>query len=589
MRSMVMARSAWLAIMLAVIPALTVAQAVDSGALMRQQNPSPEQEPGRTQALRRNRELTLQVQEEGKASQAVPSRESKGGETLFVSRFLLTKPSPLISEANLNERLSEFVGRDDSLEDLDRATQRVADMLKEQGYHFARVRIPQQEVVDGKVALDVAPGKLSKVRARGLSRLSEERAQAVVSSAITSEEGLNLAEVERGLLLLNELPGVRGTGLVLPGEEPGTLELALDLREDSLTGGWASVDNYGSRSTGNLRGAADLRLNNPSGRGDAAEFYGAGSDDTLSATVSYAMPLGVQGLRLRLAGSYMRYKLGQDFDALDSKGRSRWLSAGISNPVLRSRKANLSITSTFEYKKLEDRALDVSISDRYSTALSLGLRGNYAWDGGLRALDYGATVTGGHLHRENNFVDWLIDALTRRTDGNYSILRITGGWLQNLTPRWSLSASTELQFTNSNLDSSEKIYLGGPRGVRAYPIEEAGGDQGQTMVLEARWFAGQFPQLGGQAWTLFGLFDAGHITRNRQTWNGWNAANPAMRNSYWLKGGGVGARAQIGGHGQLELVGARRIGGNPGADLAGLDADGRSSKNRLWMNASVSF
>ena len=46
------------------------------------------------------------------------------------------------------------------------------------------------------------------------------------------------------------------------------------------------------------------------------------------------------------------------------------------------------------------------------------------------------------------------------------------------------------QLAFDNLDSSEKMELGGAYGVRAYPEGEAYGDQGYVATLEARAVAG---------------------------------------------------------------------------------------------------
>jgi hemolysin activation/secretion protein len=133
------------------------------------------------------------------------------------------------------------------------------------------------------------------------------------------------------------------------------------------------------------------------------------------------------------------------------------------------------------------------------------------------------------------------------------------------------------------------MYLGGPHGVRAYPVEEAGSDEGQTLSLEARYLLANTPRLGGQIWTPFVLFDAGHATLNKNLWNGWNAGNPDLQNDYWLKGWGVGLRAQISRIVQLELIEARKIGNNPGASATGQDADGLKDRSRLWFIASLAF
>jgi hemolysin activation/secretion protein len=42
------------------------------------------------------------------------------------------------------------------------------------------------------------------------------------------------------------------------------------------------------------------------------------------------------------------------------------------------------------------------------------------------------------------------------------------------------------QLTDHNLDSSQKFYLGGPTGVRAYPSSEGSGSEGYLLNLELK-------------------------------------------------------------------------------------------------------
>jgi hemolysin activation/secretion protein len=567
------------------------AQAVDSGALQRQQQQNvPLERPG---AKPPRDAPKLQVQ------QPVPEKpQAPAVGKLFVKRFKLAAVSTLLNEAELNSLLSDFLGHENSVEDLQKASERVSSRLRERGYAFARAVVPRQEVVDGTVTIEIAQGRLAtepdgrpsiSVKTEGKTRLDEQRARATVTAALSDPGGLNISEIERGLLLLNDMPGVRGSGVVVPGREPGTLGLALEVREGPLVGGWIGVDNFGSRSTGTNRLTANAGLNNPSGRGDLAELNLAKSSGIESATASYLLPIGVSGLRVRLAASGMRYEVQDELAPPDTKGSSNWLSAGLSYPMLRTQAANLYLTGTVDARQFKDSVAGVQATSRRTRTASVGAQGNQLSTGAGRFLSYSATASVGDLDRGAVPADLAADAATRRTQGSYGILRATGSWLEQLGARFSASATLAMQFSSKNLDSSEKIYLGGPRGVRAYPIEEAGSDAGQILNLEARWRMPQPGESGGHDWTLFGFFDAGRAMLNRNTWTGWNVGNPGLRNEYVLRGWGAGIRGQIARAAQIEIVGARKIGSNPGASATGLDANGRSGKNRLWLVGTIFF
>jgi hemolysin activation/secretion protein len=565
------------------------AQAVDSGALQRQQQTQPQTQPPET-PLPPSAPPRLQIPEP-----PAPTPPAGPATTIYVNRFKLSVPSALIDEAELNTQLRDLVGREDTFAEIDKAALRIADALRKRGFAFVRVLIPQQEVLGGVVAFEIVPGRLSKlpggdpdifVTKHDKVRLADARAKAIVAAALTQPAALTVTEVERGLLLLNSLPGVQGNGALVPGVQPNTLGLSLDVHEAPLFAGDVDVDNYGSRETGLDRVVGDVRLNDPSGIGDQGELNVAKARGTTSTTASYGSPIGVSGLRSRVAASFMEYHLLDEFSVLDAKGDSAWYSAGLNYPQLRTQRENFSWTGTVDFKKLHDSSAGVQITSRRSVAVSGGGQGNYQFADNKQYVDYALTLTVGNLDRGGNAADLAVDQRTRRTQGDYAILRGNGSWLQQVTPLFSLSAVGQGQFSSGNLDSSEKLYLGGPRGVRAYPIEEAGSDSGEILSLEARFAA---LSSSNQDWTLFGLFDAAHADLNRNLWTDWNAGNPGLRDQYVIKGYGIGVRAHIVHRVQLELVDARKLGRNPGASATGRDADGRALNNRIWFMGSVSF
>jgi hemolysin activation/secretion protein len=410
-----------------------------------------------------------------------------------------------------------------------------------------------------------------------------------MGAAVSDPEGLNIRQLERGLLLLNDLPGIQGSGVVVPGKEPGTAGLTIEVREGPLIEGWLGFDNFGSRSTGTARGIASARLNNPSGRGDLAELNLIKSSGTESATASYLLPVGVTGLRARLAASGLQYRVEDSVSVTDAEGGSVWLSAGLSYPWLRTQAASTYLTGTMDFKQFKDSLAGVQTSSRQTRSLSLGSQGNYYFAANGRSLNYSATLTGGNVDRGAVPSDLAADEVTRNTQGGYGILRVTGSWIEQLGTDFSASATLAMQFSSKNLDSSEKIYLGGPRGVRAYPIEEAGSDEGQILNLEARWRAVNTRERGGWDWTLFAFFDVGRAVINNKIWDGWNTGNPGLRNEYTLMGWGLGTRLQVTQRVQIEVVGATKIGENPGRSATGLDADGRSDQSRVWLYGTLFF
>ena len=129
-----------------------------------------------------------------------------------------------------------------------------------------------------------------------------------------------------------------------------------------------------------------------------------------------------------------------------------------------------------------------------------------------------------------------------------------------------------------NLDSSEKFYLGGATGVRAYPASEGGGSEGQMLNLELRW---RLPK--GFNFTAF--HDWGEVKVNRD--NNFTGA-PAL-NDFSLKGAGLALGWQADSGLTARITWARRLGENPNPTATGLDQDGSLVRDRLWASAMLPF
>jgi len=138
--------------------------------------------------------------------------------------------------------------------------------------------------------------------------------------------------------------------------------------------------------------------------------------------------------------------------------------------------------------------------------------------------------SGGRLNIENS-VALAIDQASTQSEGgffklNYSLVR-----LQNVSRGLQIYGAVSGQLASRNLDPVEKISLGGPLGVRAYPTGEAPGDAGVLGTLEARYV---LPIHDLPAVTQAVAFiDSGYVRINKDPF-------APVSNSRTLTGAGVG-------------------------------------------------
>ena len=126
--------------------------------------------------------------------------------------------------------------------------------------------------------------------------------------------------------------------------------------------------------------------------------------------------------------------------------------------------------------------------------------------------------------------DRIADAATARSNGHYAVLRASASRLQQVAGPLSLYAAARGQLASKNLDSSEKMELGGAYGVRAYPEGESYGDEGYIATVEARLLLPSLPEAIPGRTQFFGFVDTGAITIAEHPW--FTGPNSAHRSGY---------------------------------------------------------
>ena len=93
------------------------------------------------------------------------------------------------------------------------------------------------------------------------------------------------------------------------------------------------------------------------------------------------------------------------------------------------------------------------------------------------------------------------------------------------------------QWADKNLDSSEKLLLGGVSAVRGYSSGAGSGDGGVIINLELQH---NFPLFykGNAQWIAF--IDSGYLHRHREAWTGWQNGDNSLKNHHSLTAAGLG-------------------------------------------------
>ena len=478
------------------------------------------------------------------------------------------------SEAELVALTGFMPGSELTLADLRGMALKITENYRSKGYFVAQAYLPAQEIRNGVVTIAVVEGQYGKIAVRNQSHLSDTLAHRQLDG-INTGDTIAIAPLESRLLLLSDIPGVNVTSTLTPGASVGASDLIVDVTPGQRVTGSIDADNGGNRYTGEYRLGATVNLNNAAGLGDVASLRVLTSGAGLNyARGSYQVQLGKA--TAGVAYSWLSYELGKEFSSLQAKGTAKIASVYGSYPLIRSRNTNLYALLAFDHKTLQDRVdTTSSVVDRKAQVLMATLRGDHRDSLGRGGLtSYAVTGTAGNIDIQTPSMR-AFDAATAQSNGHFTKLGFSAMRLQSVTDTVSLYAGINGQVGSKNLDSSEKMQLGGMNGVRAYPEGEAYADQGYLLTLEARM---QLPKLSEQMpgqLELVGFIDTGSVTLNKNPWT-------TGDNRRTLSGAGIGLNWSAYNNFVVRTSYARKIGS--GSATSAPDKSGR-----FWIQAVKYF
>jgi len=507
-----------------------------------------------------------------------PTPDSGSGIEVMVKGFVFSGYEGLATEAELQSITANYIGKNIYYNDLQALVDKVTAYLKHKGWFLAKAYLPKQDITSGNIEIAVHQGKSDgslSIKKEGHVRMSTTTLQHIASLSIRSGRSLNEKKLERSLLLMNDLPGIVARASLAPGKIPNSSKVEIAVTEGALYSGMVWADNQGNHYTGAWRGNIMLSLNDPLRYGDQMTLLLTEASGLTQGRVGYSFPLYRDGLRGNLAYTGMRYELGGEFSGDNYKGRSNNIEGGLSYPMLRSRTSNITTGISYGYKTLLDTKSDIDLRNKQLSSATITLSGDrndHLFGGGYSSVTMGMTT--GRVHES-----------VTDTKEHYTRLNIGASRMQRLSERLNLDVSLSAQRAINNLDSSEKFCMGGPNGVRAYPVGEGAGDEGQLITTNLRYALPLATPLGNLQISCF--YDAGHVTlQKNETALPYTATN---KNSYWIQGAGVGVTYAYSKKLALRGSWAHVIGNNPGRSVAGNDSDGHNNKSRFWLQAMAYF
>jgi hemolysin activation/secretion protein len=479
-------------------------------------------------------------------------------------------------KSQLEALAAPYLNRPVSLRDLESLRIAIRDAYRSRNL-LALIRIDPSGPKGGVLVITVTESRMGEVRidSRVRHHLNDGIAKATMRASVPPGSLLRLDKLTSALLKLNDLAGVRVRSTLQAGASAGSTDVLLTVLDTDRTSGEVNINNEINRFLGSTDLDLTLTGSNLLGRGELVSLDGSWwgnsvNTGNLVGSLNVTLPVTPDGGKLNLYGNYNAYRLLDELYSANINGSTGNLRLGFQQPFWRRPQESLWGTVSGEINSYIDNIQTTEIRNKNSQVARLSLMGqkqDAILGTGLNTalLQYSL----GNLDRSGNAYDLFLDSLTANTDGVFNKVGLVLSRYQVFSDRWQAKVFIQSQGGFNNLDGAEKISLGYPNGVRAYPPGEAPGDSGVS---------GQFDLIYRAAPLLsfVAFFDGGYVWR-------WTTpfAGSLQPNGYGLAGAGVGADLGTPGEWLVSLKVGFPIGNNAG-NLDNTDADGYNKGARVW-------
>ena len=453
----------------------------------------------------------------------------------------IVRGNTVLEARDIERAVYPYLGPDRTLADIESAREALQTIYQERGYQSVYVDLPEQQVADGIVFLQVSETKVGRVRVVGAQHYSP---LAIRDEVPALQEGQvpNFNRAQAELTSLNKGASRQVVPLVKEGRMPGTMDVDLKVEDKSPWHASVGLNNDYSADTTRLRSTASLGYDNlwQLGHSVSLTFFTA-PQETDNAKVwsgSYSMPLDKQW-SLQFTG----YKSDSNVATIGGtnvlgKGYSFGLSAIYTMEPQGDWSNSLSIG--LDYKKFDESTRFGANEDQVPIKylpFTLAYNGYRYSESSQSSL--GLSVVGASGSFFNQGSGWKeFDDKRYRASPSFALLRGDGTHTQNLFGDWQLGLRGSFQLASGALVSNEQFSAGGATSVRGYLAAERTGDDGLLGSVEwrtpslARWLGANVNE-----WRFYAFADAATL-RLRDPM-------PEQDASYSLASVGLGTRLQV--------------------------------------------
>jgi hemolysin activation/secretion protein len=418
--------------------------------------------------LRDSTEFKPKPQEEIQLDMPDRKAEKETSSVLIPAKQVRIEGVTLFKPEELKPIVEPYIGKEQTLSQLNALTQAIADLYHKRGYLTAEAYLPPQDIVDGVLTIRVQEGRAGKISIEG----SKYYRAKLVKHMLSQKPGevLNFKVLEQELNRSNRLSeNYQVKAFLAAGDKAGQTDLHIRMAERQPLQITGVADNQGRPMIGLYRGGIDVQSDSLTGNADRFSASWRANPNIQIAYGSYSLPLNRFGTTLSTNGGFVQSHVVLPVqNPPDIMGRS--ISAGVTLSQPLDRERHFTLDTGLVWNRVNSFFDGDLVRTNEVRAWQTGL--NFSrydrWGRTFNRVE--STVAFGGARDTQPF--WKLENYAFRVftlpKGHLFILR------------------SNAQLTPDGLPSSQQFQIGGVNSVRGYTEGLLFGDRGINLGAEYR-------------------------------------------------------------------------------------------------------
>ncbi len=398
----------------------------------------------------------------------------------------------------LERALTPYLGAARTVSDVLEAAKQLERVYRDQGYPAVYVNLPEQDVVGGKVLLEVVEGRVDRLRVvnsqyHTLSDIKRDL------KSVQRGQTLYLPGFQRDLGIVNaRSANLRVTPILKPGRTPGDVDIDIKVKDKLPLSGAIELNNHNSNNTTRERLSFNIGYENLWQRDHSLSLQlqssPSATEEVKVSVLTYLMPILNRIDRLAIYGVRSDSEVAT-VDELSVVGNGRILGMRYVKPLSSTRAFVHTLSLGFDYKDFDDTIESTVVDDATQEDGTLEEPNEISY--GMWVLNYSVTTQSAKVKNKytvgvnlgmRNSLNGESEFANKRflAQPNFFYGHASFKQTYRLPKDWQFKTRIKLQVADSPLISNEQFSLGGNSSVRSYHESQIFGDDGINIGFEVR-------------------------------------------------------------------------------------------------------